>query len=1116
MSRVTIADNMLDPTTWEDFHDVDDISKLLSERYHEFPATGKIYFQFVAKSCDVTPHNEEEVERLGRLRGHFFVMVEPEGLELIAIIVLAVLAVVSITLALLLRNSAKPDYSASPNNSLSERQNTARPNERIPDIVGTVRSVPDEIAVPYRVFEGNQEVEFGYLCVGRGYYQVSRVAQLLGSTVGPITWDIKEDQTFIEQIDGDSVEVYEPYTSPNSGDYPSIRIGTAINQKVINIMKSSSVIGQILRAPNDQTITGSGSSFVCHSDGTLSTSDSNVDFNAFFAIGDYIILFNGDNFTDPSGTHASVDLNGDYQVLAVTTNLITFANPTAVNGGWAALANYGGQKTNGTNCRLTASGSRTIGPYILDIADMTEVWANFVAPNGLFKVSSSSGNQYAVNDTIEMLVQALDESYNPVGAEVTISATVFGSSIIQSQRATTCKFVLPLRTDGKPAGRVQVSAVRISPYDPTWEGTNADEIQWRDLYAVSPVILTDFGNVTTIQTKSYATASALTTQSRKLNLEVTRKLPVLDPITHLQVPAFGMTVTLGADMVIDNGNQLYTVEFAGLIPGVAPTGTVYILFDGTPASSIPANTINPSVSSDISAVGVGTHTLKFIYAGDANYEGFTISASYALTAAAPVGAVPVVVSKTSATNFAPSKNAADIFIALALDPYIGNRTVDEINWTELYANLGVGGVVDTYFGCPYCSQFCYTFDDTQTSFEEMATDMGQAVFCQPYRQGSQLSMFFEEQTDVSTLLFNHRNKLPGTETRTITMGLTSDYDGVSLDYIDPNAPNYPQLETTVTLYFPEDQSAVNPRKVKTVGVRNNVQAKLLGWRLYQKLLYQNTVTEFQATAEAALVINTQRILVADNTRPDTQDGEVVDQSGLMLTLSQPVTMTAGGSYVIFLQHDDETVESIPILPVPNNQRKVLLRRVPQSPLVLDPAMYARTTYQICGPSSMMFKDSGLVFDWQNNRATITGYQVYGDINPGETVTLIGCLAIDPGDEDTFTDVSGDHIVESADNHQLVLTPATDWSFITAYTNGLSKSVFGRISVSRPLQMQATPFLVSEKRANDGMTYMIQASIYDDRYYAHDTDVLAGVLGLNEGGGGSNVGFDVSFDGSGHY
>lgn len=307
--------------------------------------------------------------------------------------------------------------------------------------------------------------------------------------------------------------------------------------------------------------------------------------------------------------------------------------------------------------------------------------------------------------------------------------------------------------------------------------------------------------------------------------------------------------------------------------------------------------------------------------------------------------IPVGVLAAGAVTFpttGPTVNAADIATALSIDPRIGNRTLAEIDLPGLYQAIAD---VQTYFGTDLCTRFCFTFDDAKVSFEESIADVATAVFCNAFRRGNILSFFFEKLTNSSHVLFNHRNKIPKSETRTVTFGTPNDLDGVEFTYTEPNDLNTPNQDVQKTIYFPSNQSAVNPQRITAVGIRNNIQAFTIAARLYNKIFHQNTVTQFDATEEAALCVKDERILVADNTRPDTQDGDVLDQNALLLTLSQPIKFVGGRTYTIFLQHYDATVESIGITagPAPN---QVILAGAPTLPCVIDPRKYARTTYMI--------------------------------------------------------------------------------------------------------------------------------------------------------------------------
>lgn len=1148
MSRITFVGNPFEPDQWETVEDVDNVVEYLAQRYTVWPKGAKLYLEHVAKNCDVTPKDVRQIEMLEKQEGHFYVTTLPEGIEVILLVIALVLAAVSIGLSFLLRPNTNPtQQSSSPNNDVGNRQNQARTGQRIPDIYGTVRSTPDLIAPPYNVYNNNEQVQYSYMCVGRGYYALhSTLRDSAYNPLSPAVWDVKDSLTPISEEAGASVEIYEPFTSPNSmllpvgtpAYKPQLTIGGAIGEPVWQIQNSSSVVGQIIRPPNDQSVTGNNS-IVCDQYGVVTCTGGNsdfgssIDFTAYFVVGDMITLGQYMAF-DPANVQPNVDLHGVYEALDVTTTTVTFANPWTVNPNWSLLANFFGGQSKAQSATLTCNGEKWVGPFILNFPLMTQVWVNVVAPAGLYKISSATGNMYRVDVDVQIGIQAVDGNNMPIGNEVFFTGTCYGSSILTSQRAVTIKCVLPL------PGSCQVRIQRTNVTDNTWQGTNADSLQWSDLYAVSPPLTANYGDVTTILSKTVATASALTAKERKLNLLVTRKLPVLDPITHLQVN-FSMTATLATTTIGILTPNSVSIELAGYT--VAPTGSFTLAIDGAIPTVLTPTSLEGVIVGTLPLVISGTHNVVVTYSGDSNYSSLSVILTYTvppfvalapaqswgyayflqstgvgindnnpgtvitmyygdstqtgaidqtlidafntgnpvylnasfLNTSATLGPyVAVVVTSiglasppnqprqfyyftfeapTSAFYFfpgsgnqyytaayqevgqgtyaltpettamsipltLPTDNAADIIVAVSLDPWIGMRSIAELDWENIYAVAGVTGEVATYFGTPLCAQFGFTFDDQNVSYEETLSDIAQSIFCTPYRRGSLIDISFEQPTDVGTVLFNHRNKIPGSETRTVQFGLSNDYDGIEVDYIDPNAPNYPDIDTTVTLYYPTDQSALSAKKVKLIGVRNNIQAALLGWRMYQKLLYQNTTAEFKATKEAADCVLMDSILVADNTRDDVMDGQVTSVNGLTLTLSQPAILVAGLSYYIFLQLSSGVFESIAITQG-SDSNTVILAAAPSVPLNVDPSTWAQTTYLIAQPS--------------------------------------------------FTTVNG----------VTTVTPAS----------------------TRTAQM-----LLSKKKPEDKQLYALNAVNYDPRYYAHDKDFVNNILTEN----------GTSYNGNGGY
>jgi len=909
MKIVTLALNPLDPETWTN-HEVADIREFLMQEFSEWPQTARIYEKQVSSATDVTPSSEAEIERLGELEGPFFVVVYPAEPITIIYAIVAIVVVAAVVMAAqqppmpTLRNTQQQ----SPNNELSERSNKPRPNARIPDIFGTVRSTPDLIAVPYKIFENNEEVEYSYMCIGRGYYDIP-------------SDEVRDDSTRVVDIAGTSVSIYAPFTSPNSGDLPQLQIGTSIATPVLNAVRSNAVNGQVLRPPNDQNIRGNQNIRFATPN---QVQNSTYDFTDKFGAGDSLTiqnaavytsyntstktivasndssfrfsipsstlpplytagkecaltgaLFNVTNgegfviasydlsgvytiasvnlvtegtgtFLDPyvyfcrivlsnpssispkwseangsASTSAAIrvpdgtllyDLSGVYTILSVSDDTLVLSNPSSVNSDWGVITT-----TPYMSPILSTSGPKWVGPFILDKPNLSQVFGNFVALNGLYK--DDGKNQLRFDVVCEIELTPINNDGSPRGAAETFQATIEGSATYRSTRAAT------LKCDPTFTGRCKVRARRVTPSDLTFEGSVVDEIKWRDAYSISPVSETHFGNVTTVQAVTYATAGALALKERKLNMLVTRKIPVR---------VSGSTFS----------NELY------------------------------------------------------------------------------------------ATN-----DAAEIISYLCLDKYIGNRQVSEIDFEAVYSAIEE---VKEYFGTDKAAEFSYTFDSNNLSFEETVKSVSDAVFCTAYRRGNIIKLSFERETDDSTLLFNHRNKLPGSETRTIRFGNQDDFDGVSFQYIDP------EDDAQVTYYIPEDRSAVNAKEIESLGVRSKLQAYFHAWRIWNKVRFQNVVTEFTATQEADLLVNNDRILVADNTRPDTRDGEVLSQNVLELKLSQEAELGAG-SNIIFLQHTDGTVESISVSPG-SSPRHVVLSRAPRLPLALADDLYARTTFILVGNS----------------------------------------------------------------------------------------------------------------------------------------------------------------------
>lgn len=921
MILVGIVTNPMAPATWEE-HETDDVRELLAKRFPTWPSSARIYDlegfgdwtraaaildPSVLSRRDVTPRGEPgtpegeaSVERLVALRGPVLVIVPPADpiTAIFAVVAIAVgVAAAFLLMPHIQTNTQRPQ---SPNNSLASRTNQPRVNGRVADIFGTVEATPDLMAVPYVVYQNNRQVEVSYMALGRGLYDVSRV---------------RDGDTSIASISGSSAAIYAPFTSPNSGDAPQLQIGAAIAEPVLSVVRLNEVNGQTLKPTNVNRVQGEDSIRFVYPD-TIETNDSDIDFTDYFTNGDAISVlqadisgdaglvtltasarfnsageiefedvdptayfdtaqpitvanagFAGDDglggvlYVDLSGTYAiasltstkavlddpaatnsdwdklgdfpgdqtdyrsvnfstpttttGINLNGNYTALTVSNDTIVLNNPALVNSAWNNLDDLPGGATAYVSPSLSRNSESWIGPYIVDLDETDEVLANFVGLQGLYTLSKKKGKQSPLYVGVELEVTPVNGNDAAIGPAELFPATLVGDV---KERSTVG---YSLRASPSSTGRCSVRARRTTPTPEDDDyGAVVDEVKWEACYGLAPVTQEDFGDMTTVHTRTVATPGALAVKERKLNMRVTRRLP----------------------------------------------------------ARISGSTFGTPVATD---------------------------------------------------------SVADIIAAMCLDPYIGRRSPDEVDFDSIYDTVAE---VVAYFGAPEAGEFGFTFDDTDVSFEETLGTVAAAIFCRAYRQGRVIRLTFERATENSTLIFNARNTMPGSQSRTVRFGPLDDHDGVELDYTDPTDG------AALTYAIPENGTATSARALEVVGVRSFLLAYWQAWRAWNKIRFQNIAVELEATQEASLVLPQDRVLIADRTRPGVIQGEVEGEAGTTLTLSHPAPLPGDG-WTIFLQHVDGTVEALGVEAGADDYH-VVLSAAPRMALSIDAENFARATYII--------------------------------------------------------------------------------------------------------------------------------------------------------------------------
>jgi hypothetical protein len=947
--RITLCPNHLDKSTWVT-EEVDDIRAFLAARYDHMPPTMRIYHGNVCVPNDVTPSDQTMIDKLAEMPGPFYAVVYPAGV----FILFAALAVAAYALAAppipppptaLQRNT----QNSSPNNDLSDRSNRARIGGRIPDIFGTVRSVPDLISTPYKVFENNREVEYAYMCIGRGQYDIT---------------DVRDGDTLCSNIPGTTLQFYEPYTSPNRNDTPVMTIGTPVQTPIFSARRSNSINGQVLRPPNASTFVGVGNIRFATPNQIQLFPNNVEDFTKYFVEGDEITI-----------TDASMSSG-----VAVTETVQC----------WATMTNKDKVFSAG-KVGYTFEYGLEPGSLVFEMRDETTV-------NGLF----TAGSSIILTQTFGPV--ALSGTYDVLSVDVVDPKTATvqgdGGTWNDAQRSTAVRNNAPaylvVRLDAPETVNANWSSLytgerfnqmQLFRFEVGHEAAQSYDIDLAGTYTIVSVTK----EVITLDTPAGVNADwdILITEIATPYLS-----PTLVSSGERWVGPFIMTNdeqnALYCNFIAQNGlykDDGITQEAANVEVEVeawpvdmddeqiddSETFRVTLLGSSTLKETL-AITLKAQLASFYGRCAVRA---RRITESDLDFDGNVVDEVrwrdlYSIASVGSqidFGNVTTVMAVTFATasalavkerklnmlvsrripvwdgtlfdtsNLVATNDAAAILAAICHDKYLGNCPLEELDINNFFA---MAAEVETYFGHASAREFSYTFDKDNLSFEEMFTTVARAMFCEGYRRGSTLRLSFEKATEDSTLLFNHRNKVPRSERRTVTFGgFQGEHDGLEYTHVDPRD------DSITTIFLPAETVVLNPKRIESIGVRHPLQAYFHAWRAWNKLQYQNTIVEFDATSEANLLVRNDRILVTDSTRPNTQDGEVRAIDGLELRLSQRVDLTTDPPYTIFLQHIDGTVEAIPVT-AGTNSNQVILDAPPAASLSVAPGNHARAGYILVG------------------------------------------------------------------------------------------------------------------------------------------------------------------------
>lgn len=898
MKRVHIRRDPFDKETWTSA-EVEDVCAYLKTQFDVFPENARIYHQSVSHSNDVTPATDLAIQLLQALDGDIYVVVWPA--EILTVIYWVVMAITLAFSVYTYMTMPKPQVSAaqSANNDLAERQNRARMNGRVPDIFGTLRSTPDLIAPSYTYYdEYDREIEENLMVIGRGHYQIH---------------DCRDDLTLVQDIQGACVSLYSPGESIVG--MPMFKIGEGFTEPPTLAFKSKSINGQTLNMPNDQKIDSAAIYFEYPN--LIKTGSPAINFLYMFAANSNLGVYGAEFVVD--------DVNLSGAVTFKSSRVLIVTSATDIE----EAAEFKGVLVTGALIPVVSEilpvPPETNPTYVTNYRDLSGQYA----VSDVVKTAVSGGFKYEIR-----LSGALQT--NPNWAYIT-EDYIANAGLVLNKNASAMNL----------NGTYVVSAVSANTI--TLNNPNLVNDDWEKL-------LLQPGNNTAAQA-----------------LEIR-----LDRISEQWVGWFNIAIDGTEELVFNfffqNGlfyqdskggvwhdSMTVVIEYQYLDDDNAPFGPTHAEY-----INMSANNKSPFGRTQKIALGQSGRVRFRVARTTPTKNGKTqdlckIKDVYAVQKSAKLTypGVTVVRSKTLGTEGALSlkerklnflvtrmlkrngtgaltatRSAAQAMIHCALDEFIGRRSVYEVDIQQI---LTEEQRVVSYFGSAAAAEFSGTLDDSNLSFEETAGMLASAMFSEAYRFGSKLQLNFEKPQENAVLLFNHRNKVPKSEKRSFSLGLKNSYDGIELEYTSP------EDDARIKYVASDSVAPKNLKEIKSSGIRNAAQAKTRAWREWNKIKHQHISCQFDALDESEILRRNDKILVANQTRIDTQDGEVKAVDGLMLELSQNVEFSAGEIYFIYLQMPDGSVDSVQISPG-LMMNEVILQRAPVQPLVVDKDRYLKTAY----------------------------------------------------------------------------------------------------------------------------------------------------------------------------
>ena len=464
------------------------------------------------------------------------------------------------------KNIKTPDNinrtSESANNRIQKPTNDARLGQRVEYICGQLRSYPAKMANEYIVIENNEQVEYGYYCIGEGEYEIS---------------DVRDGNTPGDAMAGWTLNAYRPYQTPMNGSTPYFTVGGTINEPIRTAFQSDESVRDEIDPPNDLSVDTVYSLSAIGNVGRIEASDLPEGYSLadIFSIGDNLLMVDAfatgvigtktvyNKITSDSGdTYNPKDINQNektdistdggltiqYEVTDVGIDFVEVIIPYSSGLIYDAWQRMQGRNLNNEISAFSTSYDTYYSDYVIDdykymrnpsgaeqykeiqrtdetpSGKVIKLYAGTLGPfagqrgistiqynllsDGLYK---DAGGNATSNLTVDgtITVRELDDGGVPTGVGITSPWSVSSNSENRRKQTGDTFYV------DHPYDNYQVEFNRDTPRDFGFNGAVFDIVELTELYFIrNEPNGAEYGNKTTVQTRRKQSAFSVGTAQR--------------------------------------------------------------------------------------------------------------------------------------------------------------------------------------------------------------------------------------------------------------------------------------------------------------------------------------------------------------------------------------------------------------------------------------------------------------------------------------------------------------------------------------------------------------------------------------------------------------------------